>query len=177
MKRFFVPSILLAAALTMAPGYGRPVTEIQVDRLIAQYEESMEPHEFYAWMTTKMNSDSSWNEIVDRTDSRVLKRDDWGVTAIRTNQNVVWIRDSIDGSHFMASFFPPGHVTFGDREFERTHLEGGTLLVRADGMEVHASLYKDGSVLWAFVHPDGRVFRRTTNADGTYDYASQPKRN
>lgn len=155
--------MLLAAALTMAPGYGRPGTEIQVDRLISQYEETMEPIAYYEWLKSQVSSEQGWDGVERRNDADIFRKNDQGVRAIRQGEHLYWMRDDADGSSFMAAFHTRGP------------LQGGVLRVRADGVEVHSSLYPDGSVLWAFVHPDGRVFRRKTNVDGSFDYSADTR--
>ncbi|MEK7356881.1 MAG: hypothetical protein AAB250_10555, partial [Bdellovibrionota bacterium] len=68
---------------------------------------------------------------------------------------------------FYASFFPKGPFS--------KELQGGTLFVRKDGVQINASIYTDGSLLWAFTHPDGRSYRRRTNPDGTLEYSAHSK--
>lgn len=162
MNRFPILAMILVALVSMAPGFGRPALEIQIDRTIAQYEESMDPLSMYEWMRSELASERGWDQVAVRTDGTLFKKLDQGVTAFRQSEHMYWMRDEADGASFMAAFHTRGPV------------QGGTLKVRADGAQIHASLYADGSVLWAFVHPDGRVLRRKVNPDGTVDYSAAP---
>ncbi|MES2963001.1 MAG: hypothetical protein V4760_03860 [Bdellovibrionota bacterium] len=164
MKRFFVPAILLVASMTMAPGFGRPATHIQVDRLIAQYEVTMDPVKLHDWVLAQVASSEGWDDVTDRADARVFKKHDEKITALRTTYNAFWMIDEADGSTFIANYF-----TRGD-------LEGGAVRIRADHFEIHSSVYKDGSILWAFIHPDGRTFSRKTHSDGSIEYSQTPAR-
>lgn len=160
MNRIRSSVMVMIAALSMAPGFGRPALEIQIDRLVAQYEESMEPFETFEWVKSKVAVPEGWDDVEVRAGGTIIHRDfETGARAITRDGQYVWIRESEDGSAFMASFFTHGRF------------QGGTLTVRPDGIQVHASINHDGSLVWAFTHPDGRVFKRVTSPDGVVIYS------
>lgn len=162
----YLGSLFAVAILSMAPGYGRPVLEVKLDNLIERYEAALDPESVFESMLRQVSSDD-WSEIEERANDTIFRRRPQNLM-VKTAHNLVWVRESGEtGPKFFASYFPVSEMN--------PVSQGGTLFVRPDGIQINASLMHDGTLVWAFTHPDGRVFKRTTRRDGTYEYASSQR--
>lgn len=163
MKKVSILSIMIAAFASMAPGYGRPALEISLDRVVDRYEAALDPETVFASMIRQTSTNDGWQSIENRQYDTVFKRRDRHVI-VRTDLNLFWVRESGEtGPKFFASYFPKTDMN--------PVTQGGTLFVRPDGVQINASLFRDGSLVWAVSHPDGRVFKRTERPDGSLEYA------